>query len=92
MRIEPAPLVLRGEDRRQRFEEKRREGERRRQPQSQERQRARHPRQPWLAPAFGAQLLGQRLAPSIPAQASIERAYAQPEARTPLRPRLAKTA
>lgn len=90
MRIEPAPIVFRAQDQRQHFQE-RREGGERRQTASQERRRARHPKQPWLQPAFGAQLLGQRLEPTFPDAQSIQRAYAQPEARTPLRPRHVKS-
>jgi hypothetical protein len=92
MRVEPVPYVYRAEDRRQRsstddthgrFDRRRRGGQDR---------RARHSAYPWLAAAFGAHLLGQAIPRATPMAAAIKRAYRQPEARMPLRPRNVKTA
>ena len=46
---------------------------------------ARHAAHVWFAPAFGAQILGL-IAPEKVVPARAQRAYLQPEARTPLRP------
>ena len=91
MRIEPAPYVFRNEDRRQRFYDRRlyHAG-----PQADAGggpSRAVHPAPRWFAPAFGAHILGQ----AQPRQVTTDearRAYEQPEARTPLRPRIATRA
>lgn len=90
MRVEPAPYVCRTEDRRQRFAERRAQSaDRRKAPR--EGPRARHCAHLWFAPAFGAHLLGQLVeTPVLPRTA--ERAYSQPEARTPLRPSIVKSA
>jgi hypothetical protein len=90
MRVEPVPYVYRAEDRRQRsaseeaprFDRRKRERDR----------RARHSAHPWLAADFGAHLLGQNAPRWLPAPELIARAYRQPEARTPLRPRTMMTA
>jgi len=87
MRIEPLAFVFRAEDRRQRSQDKRERSERRGQQASCDR-RARHAAHPWLSASFGAHLLGQ-VAPHWFAPAEeIKRAYKQPEARMPVRPRL----
>lgn len=90
MRVEPAPYVFRNEDRRQRFAERRAETEDRRK-ETRPGPRARHAAHVWFAPAFGAHLLGQ-IAPEKVIPALARRAYAQPESRTPLRPRHMKSA
>ncbi|HVY87336.1 MAG TPA: hypothetical protein VG942_00605 [Hyphomonadaceae bacterium] len=89
MRVEPAPHVFRNEDRRSRFTDRRARAERRVDPVEQP--RARHAAHLWFTPAFGAQILGQ-IAPETVVPARAERAYQQPEALTPLRPSLVKTA
>ena len=89
MRVEPAPYVFRNEDRRNRFTDRRAKPERR--ADAPEQPRARHAAHVWFTPAFGAQILGQ-MAPETVVPASAQRAYLQPEARTPLRPSLVKTA
>lgn len=90
MRVEPAPYVFRNEDRRGRFADRRAAPDRRTDEPVTTR-RARHAAHVWFTPAFGAHLLGQIAAErAIPARAA--RAYAQPEARTPLRPSLVKSA
>lgn len=86
MRVEPAPHVFRNEDRRKRFEERRGTGEDRRADPSRSETRARHETQSWFAASFGAQLLGQ-IAPERVSAGEARRAYQQPEARSPLRPR-----
>jgi hypothetical protein len=90
MRVEPAPYVYRNDDRRQRFEERRIAADDRRTDQPSA-PRARHAAHFWLAPAFGAQILGL-IAPEMVAPARARRAYMQPEARTPLRPLFEKSA
>jgi hypothetical protein len=90
MRVEPAPYVFRNDDRRQRFEDRRSAAEDRRTEQP-AKPRARHAAHVWFAPAFGAQILGQ-IAPESVIPVCARRAYAQPEARTPLRPSLVKSA
>ena len=91
MRVEPAPYVFRNEDRRQRFIERRASAEDRREHTHSNNRRAQHPAHIWFAPAFGAHLLGQA-SPQKPLPAQARRAYSQPEARTPLRPSLMKSA
>jgi hypothetical protein len=90
MRVEPAPYVFRTEDRRQRFAERRGQAaDRRSEPR--DAPRARHAAYGWFAPAFGAHLLGQIASRAVP-PLTIQRAYLQPEARTPLRPTIVKSA
>jgi hypothetical protein len=90
MRVDPAPYVFRNEDRRGRFADRRAIAERR-VDEPVTRPRAQHSAHVWFTPAFGAHLLGQAVAERIvPARAA--RAYSQPEARTPLRPSLVKSA
>jgi hypothetical protein len=90
MRVEPAPYVFRNEDRRGRpFD--RRANEERRSDETVTIRRARHAAHNWLTPAFGAHLLGQvTIETVVPARAA--RAYSQPEAQTPLRPSVVKSA
>lgn len=90
MRVEPAPYVFRNEDRRQRFADRRVEGEDRR-TDAQTATRARHAAPMWFTPAFGAHLLGQ-VAPGTVIPRLAQRAYTQPESRTPLRPSIVKSA
>jgi hypothetical protein len=90
MRIEPAPYVYWNDDRRVRFDDRRIAGEDRRAEQASV-PRARHGAHMWFAPAFGAQILGQ-MVPETVIPARARRAYAQTEARTPLRPRVVKSA
>jgi tRNA U34 5-methylaminomethyl-2-thiouridine-forming methyltransferase MnmC len=90
MRVEPAPYVFRNEDRRQRFDDRRTPSEDRRAEQPAP-PRARHAVHVWFTPAFGAQILGQ-IAPETIIPGRARRAYAQPEARTPLRPSVVKSA
>ena len=90
MRVEPAPYVFRNEDRRQRFPD-RRAGSERRSDDTDPKPRARHTAHVWFAPTFGAQILGQ-IAPETVVPARAQRAYSQPETRTPLRPSFAKSA
>lgn len=87
MRVEPAPHVFRNEDRRGRAEDRRGTGEERRAdtgraPRSETRQT---PSRPWFEPVFGAHLLGQIETPGVSPR-TAQRAYLQPESRTPLRP------
>lgn len=89
MRVEAITRTLRTWDRRTRTLE-RRAGEERRTSDRSER-RARHTTQPWMFAPFGAHLLGQA-APETASAESIVRAYAQPETRTPLRPRFVRRA
>lgn len=91
MRVEPAPYVFRNEDRRHRFTERRASSDDRRETSQHTNRRAQHQAHIWFAPAFGAHLLGQT-APQKPLPAQARRAYSQPEARTPLRPSLVKSA
>jgi hypothetical protein len=90
MRVEPAPYVFRNEDRRGRPAD-RRVNEERRSEASVTMRRARHAAHAWLTPAFGAHLLGQVTIETV-APARATRAYLQPEARTPLRPSLVRSA
>jgi hypothetical protein len=90
MRVEPVPYVFRNEDRRQRFADRRAETTDRR-TEGRTSARARHAAPLWFAPAFGAHLLGQ-IAPGTVIPRIAQRAYAQPEARTPLRPSVMKSA
>jgi hypothetical protein len=90
MRVQPVPYVFRNDDRRQRFED-RRAAEDRRTEENGDAPRARHAAHVWFMPAFGAQILGQ-IAPATVTPARARRAYAQPEARTPLRPSVVKSA
>ena len=85
MRVEAAPYVFRFEDRRQRFEERRAQTDDRRFAPEQDTPRASHRATPWIAPAFGAHLLGQ-VSPSRVSPTVARKAYQQPEAKTPLRP------
>jgi hypothetical protein len=91
MRVEPVPYVYRPDDRDHRSRDRAGDQSERRQSGQQDR-RARHAAHPWLAADFGAHLLGQAGPASIAAAETIARAYRQPEARTPLRPRTVKTA
>ena len=90
MRVEPVPYVYRNDDRRQRCEDRRIANDDRRTEQSAT-PRARHAAHVWFAPAFGAQILGL-IAPEAVIPARAQRAYLQPEARTPLRPLFEKSA
>jgi hypothetical protein len=90
MRVEPVPYVFHPEDRRQRFADRRAEQVDRRSEASMS-ARAQHAAHAWFAPAFGAHLLGQ-IAPGLVNPRLAQRAYSQPEARTPLRPSIAKSA
>lgn len=90
MRVEPVPYVFRNEDRRQRFADRRADTTDRRN-EAKTSARARHAAPTWFAPAFGAHLLGQ-VAPGAVIPRIAQRAYLQPEARTPLRPNLVKSA
>lgn len=85
MRVEAAPFVFRNEDRRQRFEDRRGTEQDRRVEPERDTQRASHRSPPWIAPAFGAHILGQ-IAPAAVEPGIARRAYQQPESRTPLRP------
>jgi len=90
MRIEPAPYVFWNDERRQRFDDRRVSiGDRR--ASEAETPRARHTAQRWFGAVFGAQLLGQ-VTPAKTSAANAQRAYTQPEARTPLRPTVVKSA
>jgi hypothetical protein len=91
MRVEAAPYVFRSEDRRRRFEDRRTADDDRRIETAHTAERARHEAHVWFAPAFGAHILGQAK-PQRVTPAEARRAYAQPEARTPLRPRVVKRA
>jgi hypothetical protein len=86
MRIEGCSTVVFASNRRQRFEERRSVSSDRRRPVTSER-RARHQAHLWFAPAFGAHILGQ-VSPETVTAEHAERAYLQPEAKTPLRPSL----
>jgi hypothetical protein len=88
MRVEPAPRVYRNEDRRQRSAERRTCAHDRR---AELASRARHEPHHWFQPAFGAHILGQ-ISPETVNPAHIQRAYAQPEAKTPLRPSFTEAA
>ncbi|MDZ4760992.1 MAG: hypothetical protein SGJ21_07980, partial [Alphaproteobacteria bacterium] len=88
MRVEPAPHVFRCSDRRQRQTVLASLVDRR--SPSPDR-RARHERQPWLSAVFGVHLLGQPARTGVSPRLAA-RAYAQPESRTPLRPRYVRTA
>lgn len=90
MRVEPVAYVFRNEDRRQRFPDRRAETTDRR-TEAQTSARARHAAPMWFAPAFGAHLLGQAV-PGTVIPRVAQRAYTQPESRTPLRPRFVKSA
>jgi hypothetical protein len=85
MRVDPTPIVLRLQDRRERSAGADAPKDRRKAPRSGDR-RARHALQPWLSSTFAAQVLGQIL-PEAASPDEAARAYLQPEARTPLRPR-----
>jgi hypothetical protein len=90
MRIEGCRPVILREDRRQRFLERRADASSdRRHSQHRHERRARHTAHVWFEPAFGAHLLGQ-ITPEAVTPARAERAYLQPEARTPLKPNLVK--
>jgi hypothetical protein len=92
MRVEAAPYVFRNADRRQRFDDRRTYASERRSETAQVTgPRARHAAHVWFAPAFGAHILGQ-VSPERANASRVALAYAQPEARTPLRPSLAKSA
>ena len=86
MRIEGCSTVVFTANRRQRFEERRADSSDRRRGDRNER-RARHEAHLWFAPAFGAHILGQMSPDTVSAECA-ERAYRQPEAKTPLRPSL----
>ena len=90
MRIEGCSPVVLGYSRRQRFVERRADTSERRRPQTTER-RARHQAHVWFAPAFGAHILGQ-VSPETVTPETAQRAYLQPEARTPRRPSLVRKA
>lgn len=90
MRVEAAPYVFRSDDRRQRFEDRRMSEEDRRTETAQSATRAKHAAHVWFASAFGAHILGQ-VTPERVAPSKVKRAYAQPEARTPLRPHVEKS-
>lgn len=93
MRVEPAPRVFGNEDRRKRSAD--RNGsfqDRRGQPQPDRRARhTGHTVHVWFQPAFGAHILGQ-IVPETVVPARAQRAYTQPETRTPLRPSLIESA
>ncbi|MFT3723848.1 MAG: hypothetical protein QM773_09700 [Hyphomonadaceae bacterium] len=91
MRVEAAPYVFRNGDRRQRPCERRTPNRERRTETTQASSRARHAAHVWFAPAFGAHILGQ-VSPEDVMPERVERAYAQPEARTPLRPNFVERA
>lgn len=86
MRVEPTPHVFRNEDRRGRLRDRRGAGEERRADPERAKERAQHKARPWITAVFGAHLLGQQSRPTV-SQDEAERAYGQPEAKTPLRPR-----
>ena len=90
MRVEPVPYVYRPDDRRQRYEDRRIASDDRRAEQPAA-PRASHPAHVWFAPAFGAQILGL-IAPEMVVPARAQRAYLQPEARTPPRPLFERSA
>jgi hypothetical protein len=86
MRVEPAPHVFRNEDRRTRDEDRRGTGEERRTDQGRAAPDARRIKsRPWFEPIFGAHLLGQ-IENARTSREAAQRAYLQPESRTPLRP------
>jgi hypothetical protein len=91
MRIEAAPHLSRFDDRRPRPELRRAGFDRRAEPAPVASPRAAASPHVWLQPAFGAHILGQA-APERAAPGVLARAYAQPESRTPLRPRAIRTA
>jgi hypothetical protein len=84
MRVEPVPYLFRSEDRRRRFADRRVEPTEHRSEAPKD-QRARHTAHVWYAPAFVAHLLGQTALGTVLPRIA-QRAYTQPEARTPLRP------
>lgn len=86
MRVEPTPHVFRNEDRRGQFRDRRGTGEERRADPGRTAERAQHAPRPWITAVFGAHLLGQR-SKRLVSQREAERAYGQPESRSPLRPR-----
>lgn len=90
MRVAPVPYVFRNDDRRERLDERRVADTDRREDEISA-PRARHAAHVWFAPAFGAQILGQ-IAPETVVPARARRAYQQPEARTPLRPTIVRSA
>jgi hypothetical protein len=90
MRIEPAPYVFWNDERRQRADDRRMAGGDRREAPTVA-PRARHAAYAWFASAFGAQILGQ-IAPAVIVPARARLAYTQPEARTPPRPRVERSA
>jgi hypothetical protein len=85
MRIEACSTVVFTQDRRQRFNERRAEAATDRRRKDRPERRARHQAHRWFEPAFGAHILGQMLPETVTAE-TAQRAYLQPEARTPLRP------
>ena len=91
MRVEAAPYVFRNGDRRQRPADRRTPDRERRAEAKHASARARHDAHVWFAPVFGAHILGQ-VSPEDVTQERVERAYAQPEARTPLRPTVVRRA
>jgi hypothetical protein len=91
MRLDPVPYVHRAEDGDRRWSGDPGDQSERRQSGGRDR-RARHAAHPWLAADFGAHLIGQTCPGAVTAPKTIARAYRQPEARTPLRPRTVKTA
>lgn len=93
MRIEAAPPVYRFDDRRPRPQVRREETSDRRNPDqaSPSTPNATGRSHVWFEPAFGAHILGQ-VTPERATAAAATRAYTQPEARTPLRPRQDQTA
>lgn len=86
MRVEPTPHVFRNEDRRGRFRDRRGAGEERRTDPGRSGERAQHAPRLWITAVFGAHLLGQQSRQGVSPE-EAERAYGQPESRTPLRPR-----
>ena len=87
MRIEPAKPVYRFDDRRPRSDDRREPGGSARDDRRANAYRAVHEiPHVWLHAAFGAHILGQ-VTPERATRAVVVRAYSQPEARTPLRPR-----
>lgn len=93
MRIEAAPPVFRFDDRRPRPNVRRDDAGDRREPGRQQARAAMPAGEAhvWFHPALGAHILGQ-VAPERVSAAVVSRAYAQPEAKTPLRPRQDRTA
>lgn len=91
MRVEPVPAVYHAGDRGERRADDSGDPSERRQSNRRDR-RARHAARPWLAAEFGAHLLGQGAPLPPAAPAAVDRAYRQPESRTPPRPRNVKLA